>query len=576
MVRAIALACLLLLLATNTGAQETLTRSASMSPDAAGDGRIAIDLAGDIWIVPPGGGDATRATADQASASRPRWSPDGQRIAFQSTEDGAHSIWVQDLSGNRLHRISRDEAFEMHPEWHPDAERLVYARDETGTGFDLWEVDLPTGLHWRLSHRPGDETEAAWSSDGRDLLYIHHDQGSWSLILRRHGEPEETLLSTTDRIAAPSWRPDGSLVTFLRVLESSIALEMVILSEPRLLRTYADNEAFTLAPVSWLDRQRMVYAANEGIRRRAFNSWTSGPIPFRVTLEPAPVVEPVLAERRELELIDEPPGRLIVHAERLFDGLGDGYLDDRDIVIEGGRITSVGPHDDHDGAIVIDMGDLTVLPGFIDARAALPADLSVHTGALLLTMGVTTLVGDTGDAANLNQVWSSKQLPGPRLLSDDGRLSAEVVAIADSMTPGVAELLRSRQARLFGAHDPVPRRFADPPTIEIGSTSRVLASRGNQLRPGLALHAELRALAAAGLEPAQALRAAGANAAAALGLDPFLGRISVGAVADLVFVDGDPLEEVADALNVVAVVRNGRFFSVAGLIDRFESAETVE
>jgi len=58
--------------------------------------------------------------------------------------------------------------------------------------------------------------------------------------------------------------------------------------------------------------------------------------------------------------------------------------------------------------------------------------------------------------------------------------------------------------------------------------------------------------------------------------DPFLGRIAVGASADLVFVDGDPLNDIVDALNVVAVVRNGRFYSVSGLVDRAKAAEIVE
>ena len=59
-------------------------------------------------------------------------------------------------------------------------------------------------------------------------------------------------------------------------------------------------------------------------------------------------------------------------------------------------------------------------------------------------------------------------------------------------------------------------------------------------------------------------------------MDPMLGRVATGAVADLVFVDGDPLTDINAALNVVAVVRNGRFFSVAGLIDRVVTPETVE
>ncbi|MCP5092738.1 MAG: amidohydrolase family protein, partial [Gammaproteobacteria bacterium] len=112
--------------------------------------------------------------------------------------------------------------------------------------------------------------------------------------------------------------------------------------------------------------------------------------------------------------------------------------------------------------------------------------------------------------------------------------------------------------------------------LDAGRSSVVLGSFDNGLPAGIALHAEFRALAAAGLRSEQSLRAAGVNAAAAIGVDPFLGRIAVGAAADLVFVDGDPLANIEDALRIVAVVRNGRFFSVRGLIDRVQVAETVE
>ena len=103
----------------------------------------------------------------------------------------------------------------------------------------------------------------------------------------------------------------------------------------------------------------------------------------------------------------------------------------------------------------------------------------------------------------------------------------------------------------------------------------LIGSQPNGLPAGIALHAELRALVAARLKPEPALRAAGVNAAAELGVDPTLGRIATGAVADLVFVVGDPLADFYEALNVVAVLRKVRFFSVAGLIERVQTAEIV-
>lgn len=582
MIRTIAVAVIGLsgLLASPLAAQQIVSRGANLSADAARDGRVAIDLAGDIWIVPPRGGTAKRLTPSLKSAQRPRWSPDASEIAYQAISRGSQGIWIYSFDTGESRRIGRDSSFDIHPAWHPGGERLVYASDAGGTGLDLWEVDLPSGLHWRLSDRPGDESDAAWSSDGRDLVYVHRHAEGWSLILRRHGLPEETLLSTTERLAGPSWRPDGSLISYFRDSETGPTVEIVILAQPRLVRQYARGEEYGLAPVSWLDRHRMIYTADGIIRQRIFNAWTSSTLPFRATIEAEePEALANQPERRPLPSIDEPDGRLVVHAARMFDGVVGSYQVDRDIVIDGGRITAVEPHSDRSSATVIDMGDLVVLPGFIDSLAnlsPLTSELGDRSGPLLLASGVTTIVGRAGDSERLNTVWSGKAMPGPRLLSGADWPPPRVRSVADSMTPELPALLQSRQGQLVNSPAPVPRRFSEPLDLKARASAMVLGSYQNGLPPGIALHAEFRALVAAGLKPEQSLKAAGVNAAAALGLDPLIGRIGVGAAADLVFVDGDPLSGIEAALNVVAVVRNGRFFSVRGLLDRVNSPESVE
>lgn len=104
----------------------------------------------------------------------------------------------------------------------------------------------------------------------------------------------------------------------------------------------------------------------------------------------------------------------------------------------------------------------------------------------------------------------------------------------------------------------------------------IAGSKPSGLPPGIALQAELRALVDAGLTPAEALRSATYNAATALGVDATLGRIATGAIGDLIIVDGDPLRDVTSAANIVAVVKNGRFFSAIGLIEKARPEESVE
>jgi len=524
-------------------AQITMTRGADLAVDATADGRVVFDLQGDLWVVPGGGGDARQLTQNLKTAQRPRWSPDGQQLVYSAVADRRQGIWIYDFASTESRNLSTPANLDLYPAWHPKGELISFSSDVDGRGFDLWQIDIATGLRWRISDRPGDETEAAWSEDGRDLVYVYR-QGAgrdeqWSLILRRHSQPEEVLLTTRDRIAGPTFRPDGSLITFFKSNADTTTLEMIILSRPRLIRTYADGEQFVTTPVSWLDRHRLFYSANGQIRQRLFNSWTSSPMAFRATIQ-AEVQATVRRERPELTWPDEPSGNLVIRASRLFDGLSRDYHYDKDILIQGGRIVAIENFADRAGSIVIDMGDLTIVPGLIDADARLPGELSASHGPDLLTMGITTIVGGHPNVDPLNTLWSGKEVPGPRFLDATHWSTGAVVR----------------------------------PELDV--TAAIVTSRSTGMPTGQALPTQFRAMKTAGLSPLQTLRGIGVNAAGALLADPYLGRIATGAAADLVFVDGDPLSEINDVLNVVAVVRNGRFFSVSGLIDRAKSAESVE
>ena len=148
-------------------------------------------------------------------------------------------------------------------------------------------------------------------------------------------------------------------------------------------------------------------------------------------------------------------------------------------------------------------------------------------------------------------------------------------SVADANTDGLRDLLGVRQAGLLPTAAP-HRRFAEAPDLEDEATSIVIGSKPNGLPPGIALHAEFLAASAAGLTNEQVLRGAGVNAAAYLNFGLQLGRIAPGSRADLVLVDGDPLENIADLRKVVGVIRNGRFFSAIGLIERAAPAASVE
>lgn len=551
-----------------------------MAVDAATDGRLAFDLQESIWILPKDGVQADRIATIDTPARRPRWSPLDDAILYQARVDGLDQIRLYRFSSGLIRNVGSELHLNQHPSWHPLGERILFSSDRSQSGFDVWEFDLETGLSWRITHRDGDELEPSWSPDGRDLLYVHHHEQQYTIMLRRFGQPDRRLVTSSARLSAPRWRPDGSLITFLRDDESGATIEMIILSDPLLVRPLIEGEEFVSAPVTWLDRQQMLYTVDGSIRRRNFNSWSSRNVPFRATLTPPEAVASVEQPRREISSFDMPTGRLIVRSGRLFDGIGGGYKDQIDIIIDAGIVVALEPRQDRPGEVMVDLGDVTALPGFIDSFAALPENFDDSLGALLLSLGVTTIVTERPTAASLDQLWSGKSTPGPRIL--DAGDSATVAALlrgtdsfADANTPGISNLLQTRQAQWLPDAN-LTRRFAELPDLEARATDIVVGSNPNALPPGLSLHGEFLALSAAGLDGEQVLRSAGVNAAAYLKFGLELGRIAPGARADLVLVDGDPLQNIADLQKVVGVVRNGRFFSAIGLIERARATPVVE
>lgn len=93
-------------------------------------------------------------------------------------------------------------------------------------------------------------------------------------------------------------------------------------------------------------------------------------------------------------------------------------------------------------------------------------------------------------------------------------------------------------------------------SIVVGSDWFV-ADRHPALRAGAVTHTEMELLQRGGMSEGAIIRAATANAAQALGLGDRVGTLEPGKLADLIVVDGNPLEDISVLHDVELVVKKG-------------------
>ena len=131
---------------------------------------------GTIWIADAGTAVSMRRLTFQGHARSPVWSPDGGRIAFESTRPGDGGIFVVVADGSgAADRLTMAQPGSSHvPQtWSPDGQTLVFTSMKAGIKDSLWAVALTGGHDTRqvLAIDGSNQIDAAFSPDGRWLAY---------------------------------------------------------------------------------------------------------------------------------------------------------------------------------------------------------------------------------------------------------------------------------------------------------------------------------------------------------------------------------------------------------------------
>lgn len=174
------------------------------------DGKVAFVRNNDTWTASfsPAGYSERRLTTDHHT-SNPRWSPDGQRIAFNRNDD----IGVMSATGTNVKMLRVGHAHQ--PAWSPalaKGQKIAFVQVPPGKPGDIWTVPASGGKATRLTTDGAancGDARPSWSPAGNKIAYLRYVDNS-------HGGCDAHVvvlnLATGASAVVPQWVPYGAEV----------------------------------------------------------------------------------------------------------------------------------------------------------------------------------------------------------------------------------------------------------------------------------------------------------------------------------------------------------------------------
>jgi Tol biopolymer transport system component len=134
---------------------------------------------GEIWRSNADGTDSIQLTSFTGHSGTPRWSPDGNFIAFDNRNQSQSQIYVMDADGRNQRKLTSGDYDHVVPSWSRDGRFVYFASNQTGS-FEVWKHELATGQEVQVTRHGG--FAPLESYDGRTLYYSQFEgAGIWSI-----------------------------------------------------------------------------------------------------------------------------------------------------------------------------------------------------------------------------------------------------------------------------------------------------------------------------------------------------------------------------------------------------------